>query len=202
MNAAATQDVRAIRFVPLLAELLQRRRRRRARAPRACWSCSRTGARRAAAASTATSTAGSTTPARPSSTRPGSGSPTPRSCRCSGSRSPTSSTTRLHRRFDLPPGGQFGGWHMYMDKDLRTLLGKPVKGQYANRYCGHGDAGACRAALWAALEAAGARARRRRRAPTRPPGARTPPRERIDVLARACCRTRCATPTGRAASSR
>ena len=20
----------------------------------------------------------------------------------------------LHRRFDLPPGGQFGGWHMYM----------------------------------------------------------------------------------------
>jgi acyl-homoserine lactone acylase PvdQ len=63
---------------------------------------------------------------------------------------------RLHRRFDLPPGGQFGGWHMYMSKDLRTLMGKPVKGRFANRYCGNGDAGACRAALWAAMEAAGA----------------------------------------------
>jgi acyl-homoserine lactone acylase PvdQ len=62
----------------------------------------------------------------------------------------------LHRRFDLPPGGQFGGWHMYMSKDLRTLLGKPVKGRFANRYCGGGDLSACRAALWAAMEAAGA----------------------------------------------
>ena len=62
----------------------------------------------------------------------------------------------LHRRFDLPPGGQFGGWHMYMSKDLRTLLGKPVKGKFANRYCGNGDLSACRAALWAAMEAAGA----------------------------------------------
>jgi acyl-homoserine lactone acylase PvdQ len=62
----------------------------------------------------------------------------------------------VHGRFDLPPGGQFGGWHMYMSKDLRTLLGKPVKGRFANRYCGNGDLAACRAALWAALEAAGA----------------------------------------------
>jgi hypothetical protein len=62
----------------------------------------------------------------------------------------------LHRRYDLPPGGQFGGWHMYMSKDLRTLLGKPVKGKFANRYCGNGDLAACRAALWAAMEAAGA----------------------------------------------
>ena len=62
----------------------------------------------------------------------------------------------LHRRFDLPPGGQFGGWHMYMSKDLRRLLGKPVKGPLANRYCGNGNAGACRSALWGAIEAAGA----------------------------------------------
>jgi acyl-homoserine lactone acylase PvdQ len=62
----------------------------------------------------------------------------------------------LHNRFDLPPGGQYAGWFMYMDKDLRTLLGKPVKGRFANRYCGNGDLGACRTALWAALEAAGA----------------------------------------------
>ena len=44
---------------------------------------------------------------------------------------------------------------MYMDKDLRTLLGKPVKGKFANRYCGGGDLAVCRATLWAALEAAG-----------------------------------------------
>jgi acyl-homoserine lactone acylase PvdQ len=62
----------------------------------------------------------------------------------------------VHGRFDLPPGGQFGGWHMYMSKDLRTLLGKKVEGRFANRYCGNGDLTACRAALWAALEAAGA----------------------------------------------
>ena len=61
----------------------------------------------------------------------------------------------LHRRFDLPPGGQFGGWHMYMSKDLRRLLGKPVKGPLANSYCGLGDINVCRADLWAALDAAG-----------------------------------------------
>jgi hypothetical protein len=31
-----------------------------------------------------------------------------------------------------------------------------VKGKFANRYCGNGDLAACRAALWAAMEAAGA----------------------------------------------
>jgi acyl-homoserine lactone acylase PvdQ len=61
----------------------------------------------------------------------------------------------LHRRFDRPPGGMFGGWHMYMSKDLRTLLGRPVRGALRNRYCGNGDANVCRADLWAAMEAAG-----------------------------------------------
>ena len=61
----------------------------------------------------------------------------------------------LHRRFDLPPGGQFGGWHMYMSKDLRSLLGRPVRGPLANRYCGAGDANVCRSELWAAIDAAG-----------------------------------------------
>ena len=61
----------------------------------------------------------------------------------------------LHNRYDLPPGGQFSGWHMYMSKDIRTLLGENVRGRYANRYCGAGNVNVCRAALWAALEAAG-----------------------------------------------
>ena len=63
--------------------------------------------------------------------------------------------TTLHSRYDLPPSGQFGGWHMYMSKDLRSLLGDSVKGPFANRYCGGGDVNVCRAALWAALEATG-----------------------------------------------
>jgi hypothetical protein len=61
----------------------------------------------------------------------------------------------LHRRFDLPPGGMFGGWHMYMSKDLRRLMGRRVEGPLRNRYCGHGNAAVCRTDLWAAIEAAG-----------------------------------------------
>ena len=45
---------------------------------------------------------------------------------------------------------------MYMSKDLRRLLGKPVKGPLLNRYCGAGDVNRCRSDLWAAMEAAGA----------------------------------------------
>jgi acyl-homoserine lactone acylase PvdQ len=39
------------------------------------------------------------------------------------------------------------GWYGYVDKDLR--------GQFANHYCGAGDATACSKGLWAALESAG-----------------------------------------------
>jgi len=56
--------------------------------------------------------------------------------------------------YESPPGGQYEGWHIYMDKDLRSLLGRPVKGAYQTRYCGNGDLAACRDALWAALQAA------------------------------------------------
>lgn len=39
-----------------------------------------------------------------------------------------------------------------VEKDLRTLLGKPVKGKLKLRYCGNGSIDACRAALWAAID--------------------------------------------------
>ncbi len=48
------------------------------------------------------------------------------------------------------------GWYSYVDKDLRTLLGRPVKQPFNVRYCGNGDLAACRASLWDAMEAAGA----------------------------------------------
>jgi hypothetical protein len=56
-------------------------------------------------------------------------------------------------RFDLPPAQEFNGWHGYLDKDLRTLLGRPVRGRFNARYCGAGNLASCRAALWEAVRA-------------------------------------------------
>jgi acyl-homoserine lactone acylase PvdQ len=65
----------------------------------------------------------------------------------------------LHGRSDDPsPGGSsyISGWYGYVDKDLRTLLGREVRGPYSRRYCGAGVLATCREALWAALDAAAA----------------------------------------------
>jgi acyl-homoserine lactone acylase PvdQ len=69
-------------------------------------------------------------------------------------------TTRLARFApvdDLPSSGNAwgSGWYGYVDTDLRTLLGERVAGAYRTRFCGAGDLTACRASLWAALDAAG-----------------------------------------------
>ncbi len=40
------------------------------------------------------------------------------------------------------------GWYGYVDKDLRTLLGREVRGPYSRRYCGAGVLATCREALW------------------------------------------------------
>ena len=62
----------------------------------------------------------------------------------------------LNPRFDQPPGSnQYGGWHQYMDKDLRALLGRRVAGRYRVRYCGKGSVAACATSLWRALDRAG-----------------------------------------------
>ena len=60
-------------------------------------------------------------------------------------------------RFDVPPNGQYGGWHQYMDKDLRRMLGRSVKGRYSQEYCGKGRVSRCAAKLWEALDDAGER---------------------------------------------
>jgi acyl-homoserine lactone acylase PvdQ len=65
----------------------------------------------------------------------------------------------LHPRSDdAGPGGSsyISGWYGYVDKDLRTLLGREVRGPYSRRYCGAGVLATCREALWAALDAAAA----------------------------------------------
>ena len=47
-----------------------------------------------------------------------------------------------------------GGWYGYVSKDLRTELGMKVRGRFSRRYCGNGSLRACRASLWAAIQAA------------------------------------------------
>ncbi len=59
----------------------------------------------------------------------------------------------MHRSDDAGPGGSsyIDGWYGYVAKDLRTLLGRPVRGPFATRFCGGGALASCRDALWAAL---------------------------------------------------
>jgi acyl-homoserine lactone acylase PvdQ len=48
------------------------------------------------------------------------------------------------------------GWWSYVDKDLRAVLGQPVQGGLAARYCGAGALAQCRQALLTSLTAAAA----------------------------------------------
>ncbi|MGW1890953.1 penicillin acylase family protein [Streptomyces sp. NPDC002004] len=55
-----------------------------------------------------------------------------------------------------PTGGHAGsafqyGWWGYVDKDLRAVLGQPVKGPLARTYCGDGKLDACRDVLLTTL---------------------------------------------------
>ncbi len=43
------------------------------------------------------------------------------------------------------------GWYGYVDKDLRQVLGRPVKGRYSRTYCGGGTLAGCRKVLRASL---------------------------------------------------
>ena len=45
----------------------------------------------------------------------------------------------LFSRFDQPPGGQYSGWYQYFDRDIRRLLDQPVAKPFANKYCGRGN---------------------------------------------------------------
>ncbi|MFJ1823850.1 penicillin acylase family protein, partial [Streptomyces sp. NPDC088178] len=48
------------------------------------------------------------------------------------------------------------GWWGFVDKDLRRVLGQPVKGPLAKAYCGNGDLAGCRDALLSSLKQAAA----------------------------------------------
>jgi acyl-homoserine lactone acylase PvdQ len=87
-----------------------------------------------------------------------------------------------------------------VDKDLRTLLGQPVRGAFSRRYCGLGVLEACRRALWSALDAAASELEQEQ--------GLAPSASRADATAerirsrRACSPTRCAGRTARPSSRR
>ncbi|HXC50972.1 MAG TPA: penicillin acylase family protein [Candidatus Limnocylindrales bacterium] len=60
----------------------------------------------------------------------------------------------LEQNSPADPGGSsyWGGWYGQLDKDLRSVLGRPVAGAFSREYCGGGDAAACRTALTEALD--------------------------------------------------
>ena len=61
----------------------------------------------------------------------------------------------LYSRWDAPPGGQYSGWYMYFDRDIRSLLTKKrLPDRFSLSYCGGGRLAVCRNAIWAAIQAA------------------------------------------------
>jgi acyl-homoserine lactone acylase PvdQ len=65
---------------------------------------------------------------------------------------------QLAGRWDAPPGGQYDGWYQYFDRDIRGLLAKKrsnVTDRFSVTYCGKGRLGLCRSEVWNAIQAAG-----------------------------------------------
>jgi hypothetical protein len=61
------------------------------------------------------------------------------------------------------PGGSafFTGWYGHVEKDLRTILGRRVRGKLSRRYCGNGSRRLCRRILERTLKEAAADVRGR-----------------------------------------
>jgi hypothetical protein len=59
-----------------------------------------------------------------------------------------------HNRTDHLGSAFQGSAYGYVQKDLRELLGEPVRGSYSRVYCGRGKLGKCRAALLDSLREA------------------------------------------------
>jgi len=82
----------------------------------------------------------------------------------------------LFPRFDQPPKGQFSGWYQYFDRDIRHLLGLEVRQPFRNSYCGKGKLKRCRRDMWNAIDEAGRQIARRQ-------GTRDPSEWRADATA-------------------
>jgi acyl-homoserine lactone acylase PvdQ len=61
----------------------------------------------------------------------------------------------LFPRFDGYLSGQYSGWYQYMDRDFKKLLKIHQPQPFANDYCGKGNLRRCQTSLWNAVSAAG-----------------------------------------------
>ena len=61
----------------------------------------------------------------------------------------------LFSRFDAPPAGQYSGWYQYFDRDISALLGKHVPSPFNLAYCGKGNLEKCQSDVWKAIEKSG-----------------------------------------------
>ena len=155
MNAAATQDLRAVDLVPAARPLLRGAKAPPPRARADARAAARVARATAAAAWTATSTARSTTPARRSWTRRGRRSPTRSWARSSARSSRQLAAARAALR-PAARAAQAGGWHSYVlegpPRPVRPEAGRAVPRALLRR----GQRGGLPDVLWAALDAAGA----------------------------------------------
>ena len=153
MNAAATQDVRAIDTVPLLAELLQGTTAPNARDAQMLqlmvdWK--NDGGSRLDSdndgkidAPGAAVMDGSWTNIANAFMQPRLGTDL------------SDELNTLFSRFDKPPGGQYSGWYQYFDRDINSLLGNDVPSPFHLSYCGKGDLEKCQQDIWDAIDASG-----------------------------------------------
>ena len=136
-------------------------------------------------------------PGRRSWTPPGRAWPRRRSPRA---RPGPGQLTELGMRYDLPPRGQSGGWHLLPGPRPAPPAGRPRPDRSPTADCGGGDLAACRTALWEALDAAGVALEAAQGVDPRPGG---PTRcASASRSCRACCPTRRATRNRPAGSSR
>jgi hypothetical protein len=63
--------------------------------------------------------------------------------------------SRLVGRVNAPSTGFQDGRIWILDKDLKALLGDPLKAPYRTKFCGGGDKATCQATVWQAFKDAG-----------------------------------------------
>ena len=63
--------------------------------------------------------------------------------------------SRLVGRINAPSTGFQDGRIWIVDKDLKALVGEPLKAPYRTKFCGAGDRAACQATVWQAFKDAG-----------------------------------------------
>ena len=155
MNAAGTQDIRAIDTVPLLAKLLKGSKAPSARAREMLevlvdWNedlgsrLDRDGDGFADHPGVAVMD-GSWSRIANSFMRPR-----------IGSQKLLDELDTLFPRFDQPPEkNQYAGWYQYFDRDIRRLLGIDQPDPFNNAYCGKGKLKACQRSIWRAIDRSG-----------------------------------------------